>query len=120
MKRPEGTGVATDLGELQNKLSKAAEQLRVNSKTQGIGLADAWTHLPRYADERFTQASRSVGPGSARWPTGTEDYPTVGELYLPKESPFEGLLNLPQDADSGEVINQATAIAARWGDDQDL
>ena len=105
----EGTGVATDLGELQNKLWEAADQLRANSGLKASEYASPVLGLIflRYADERFTQASQSVGPGSARRPTGPEDYQAIGALYLPKESRFEGLLDLPEDADIGKAINQA-------------
>ncbi len=105
----EGTGVATDLGELQNKLWEAADQLRANSGLKASEYASPVLGLIflRYADERFTQASQSVGPGSARRPTGPEDYQAIGALYLPEESRFEGLLDLPEDADIGKAINQA-------------
>ena len=105
----EGTGVATDLGELQNKLWEAADQLRANSGLKASEYASPVLGLIflRYADERFAQASQSVGPGSARRPTGPEDYQAIGALYLPEESRFEGLLDLPEDADIGKAINQA-------------
>ena len=105
----EGTGVATDLGALQSKLWEAADQLRANSGLKASEYASPVLGLIflRYADERFTQASQSVGPGSARRPTGPEDYQAVGALYLPEESRFEGLLDLPEDADIGKAINQA-------------
>ena len=105
----EGAGVATDLGELQNKLWEAADQLRANSGLKASEYASPVLGLIflRYADERFTQASQSVGPGSARRPTGPEDYQAIGALFLPEESRFEALLDLPEDADIGKAINQA-------------
>ena len=105
----EGAGVATDLGELQNKLWEAADQLRANSGLKASEYAAPVLGLIflRYADERFDKASETVGPGSARRPTRPEDYQATGALYLPEESRFEALLNLSEDADIGKAINQA-------------
>ncbi len=105
----EGTGVATDLGELQNKLWEAADQLRANSGLKASEYAAPVLGLIflRYADERFDKASETVGPGSARRPTRPEDYQATGALYLPEESRFEALLNLSEDVDIGKAVNQA-------------
>ena len=101
--------MATDLGELQNKLWEAADQLRANSGLKASEYASPVLGLIflRYADERFAQAAQVVGPGSARRPTGPEDYQAVGVLYLPEDSRFDTLLNLSEDADIGKAINQA-------------
>ena len=101
--------MATDLGELQNKLWEAADQLRANSGLKASEYAAPVLGLIflRYADERFSKASETVGPGSARRPTRPEDYQATGALYLPEESRFEALLNLSEDADIGKAINQA-------------
>ena len=101
--------MATDLGELQSKLWEAADQLRANSGLKASEYAAPVLGLIflRYADERFAQASATVGAGSARRPTGPEDYQATGALYLPEDSRFETLLNLSEDADIGKAINQA-------------
>ena len=105
----EGTGVATDLGELKKRLWKAADELRANSGLKASEYASPVLGLIflRYAGDRFAQAAELVGPGSARRPTGAEDYQATGALYLPDESRFETLLDLPEDADIGKAINQA-------------
>ena len=105
----EGTGVATDLGELQSKLWEAADQLRANSGLKASEYASPVLGLIflRYAEERFARAAEVVGPGSARRPTGPEDYQATGALYLPEQSRFEGLVDLPEGADIGKAINQA-------------
>ncbi len=101
--------MATDLGELQNKLWEAADQLRANSGLKESEYASPVLGLIflRYADERFAQADAVVGPGSDRRPIGPEDYQATGALYLPDESRFETLLNLPEAADRGKALNQA-------------
>ena len=97
--------MATDLGELQNKLWEAADQLRANSALKASEYASPVLGLIflRYADERFSQAAAVVGPGSDRRPIGPEDYKATGALYLPDESRFETLLNLPEAADIGKA-----------------
>ena len=101
--------VATDLGELQNKLWEAADQLRANSGLKASEYASPVLGMIflRYADERFEQAAADVGPGTARRPIGPEDYQAEGALYVPDESRFETLLNLPEGADIGKAINRA-------------
>ena len=101
--------MATDLGELQSKLWEAADQLRANSGLKASEYASPVLGLIflRYADERFAQAAKMMGPGSARRPTGPEDYQAVGALYLPEDSRFDTLLNLSEDTDIGKAINQA-------------
>lgn len=107
----EGVSVATDLGELQDKLWEAADQLRANSGLKASEYASPVLGLIflRYADERFAQAAETVGSGSERRPIGPEDYQAAGALYLPEESRFEALLNLPEGADVGRAVNEAMA-----------
>ena len=101
--------MATDLGELQKTLWEAADQLRANSGLKASEYASPVLGLIflRYADERFAQASAVVGTGTDRRPIGPDDYQAIGALYLPDESRFETLLNLPEDADIGKSINRA-------------
>ena len=61
----------------------------------------------RYADQRFAAATEQVGEGSERRKIGPDDYKAIGALYLPEESRFERLLNLPEGADLGKAINKA-------------
>ena len=101
--------MATDLGELQSKLWETADQLRANSGLKASEYASPVLGLIflRYADERFAQAAETVGSGSARRRIGPEDYQAAGALYLPEDSRFDTLLNLPEDADIGKAINKA-------------
>ena len=101
--------MATDLGELQSKLWEAADQLRANSGLKASEYASPVLGLIflRYADDRFAQAAEVVGTGSARRPTGPDDYQAAGALYLPEECRFETLLDLPEGGDIGKAINRA-------------
>ena len=101
--------MATDLSELQDKLWEAADQLRANSGLKASEYASPVLGLIflRYADERFAQTADAMGTGSARRPIGPDDYQAAGALYLPEQSRFETLLNLPEDADIGKALNQA-------------
>ena len=82
--------MATDLGELQNKLWEAADQFRANSGLKASEYASPVLGLIflRYADERFKRAAEVVGLGSARRPTGPDDYQAIGALYLPEVNDF--------------------------------
>ena len=104
-----GMGVATDLGELQSKLWETADQLRANSELKSSEYASPVLGLIflRYADQRFEQATAEVGEGSKRRKIGREDYQAIGALYLPEESRFERLLELPEGTDRGRAINKA-------------
>ena len=101
--------MATDLGELQKKLWEAADQLRANSGLKASEYASPVLGLIflRYADERFAGAAALVGPGTERRRIGPEDYQAVGALFLPDESRFDTLVNLPEGADIGKAINKA-------------
>ena len=103
--------MATDLKELQSKLWEAADQLRANSGLKASEYASPVRGLIflRYADECFSQAAELLGPGSARRPTGPDDYQATGALYLPEESRFDALLALPEGADIGGAVNRAMA-----------
>ena len=50
---------------------------------------------------------RPWATGSARRPIGPDDYQAAGALYLPEQSRFETLLDLPEDADIGKALNRA-------------
>lgn len=101
--------MATDLGELQSKLWEAADQLRANSGLKASEYASPVLGLIflRYADDRFVQAAAVVGPGSDRRPSGPDDYKAISALYLPDESRFETLLDLPEGSDIGKAVNRA-------------
>jgi type I restriction enzyme M protein len=102
--------MATDLNELQRKLWEAADQLRANS-----GLRSSEYSTPvlgliflRYADERFEAAHAELeSKGSGRRKIGPADYHAKGIIYLPWQSCFDQLLELPESADLGKALNDA-------------
>ncbi|MCY4163616.1 MAG: class I SAM-dependent DNA methyltransferase [bacterium] len=101
--------MATDLGELQRRLWKTADKMREDSDLKSSEYASPVLGLIflRYADQRFTHAAETMGSGSARRTIGADDYQAAGALYLPNESRFDALLNLPESADVGQAVNKA-------------
>lgn len=101
--------MATDLGELQRRLWKTADKMRADSDLKSSEYASPVLGLIflRYADQRFAYAAETMGLGSARRTIGADDYQAAGALYLPNESRFDALLNLPESADVGQAVNKA-------------
>lgn len=100
--------MATDLTELQNKLWEAADQLRANSGLKASEYATPVLGLLflRYADERFEQAMEQVA-GYRQTPHRAGGLPGHRALYLPPESRFDPLLDLPEGEGLGKAINKA-------------
>ena len=100
------------LAELERRLWAAADQLRANSNLAAheysvpvLGLI-----FLRFADVRFTQAEGELAEGFSsrrRSVPGREHYQAKGVLFLPEESRFSRLLELPEGADIGTAINDA-------------
>jgi len=101
--------VATDLSEVKTRLWEAADQLRANSELQASEYSQPVLGLIflRFAEERFAKAEAEIGSGSARNPIGPDDYKAKGVLFLPPEARYEHLLNQPEAADVGRVVNNA-------------
>jgi len=101
---------AEKLRELENRLWKAADQLRANSSlaasqysTPVLGLI-----FLRYADVRFTQAEKELASrGSGRRQIGKADYQARGVLYVPDHARFRHLQTLAEGSDLGAAINSA-------------
>ena len=83
----------------ENKLWEAADELRANSKLKAheysvpvLGLI-----FLRYADFKFAHAEEELKKkSSGRREIGKTDYQAKGIMYLPPESRFSHLLNLPE------------------------
>jgi len=101
--------MATDLTQVQKKLWDAADELRANSGLQASEYSGPVLGLIflRFAEERFAAAQADLGTGSARNPVGPDDYKARGVLYLPDEARYDHLLNQPESADLGRVLNNA-------------
>ncbi len=98
------------LRQLEDRLWKAADQLRANSS-----LAASQYSIPvlgliflRYADVRFTQVERELeGKGSGRREIGKADYQARGVMYVPETARFGYLRTLPEGSDIGQALNRA-------------
>jgi type I restriction enzyme M protein len=98
------------LRRLEDRLWKAADQLRANSS-----LAASQYSIPvlgliflRYADVRFTQVERELaGKASGRREIGKADYQARGVMYVPETARFSYLRSLPESSDIGAALNRA-------------
>ncbi|MCC6680494.1 MAG: SAM-dependent DNA methyltransferase [Phycisphaeraceae bacterium] len=101
-------------GEVESRLWAAADQLWANSNlkpseysTPVLGLI-----FLRYADHRFTEAEKKIGPIGTTKPGGRRtvskaDYQAQGVLALPKDARFSVLRKLPEGADLAQAVNNA-------------
>jgi len=108
--------------EIEKRLWDIANDLRANS-----GLSPAEYSYPvlgliflRHADFKFTEKEKEfVGKRTgSRRKIGKLDYQASGVVYLPEESRFSYLLNLPEDANIGQAID--TAMSKIEDDNDDL
>jgi type I restriction enzyme M protein len=105
--------------EIEKRLWDAADDLRANSKLKSSEYSMPVLGLIflRYADYKFTLAeaainvqtlrATSVRSASTRRKIGKIDYQARGVMYLPDESRFSRLLNLPEGADIAKAIESA-------------
>ncbi|MBA3361053.1 MAG: SAM-dependent DNA methyltransferase [Acidimicrobiia bacterium] len=98
------------LRRLEDRLWRAADQLRANSS-----LAASQYSIPvlgliflRYADVRFTQMEKELaGKASGRREIGKADYQAQGVMYVPDTARFSHLRGLPEGSDIGAALNRA-------------
>ena len=102
-----------NIREIERSLWEAADQLRANSKLKSSEYSVPVLGLIflRYADQRFAQvhaelAARTQTSARRRGIT-REDYQARGVVYLPEETRFGRLLELPEGANIGKAINDA-------------
>lgn len=116
--------MAQNGNEIEKRLWAAADELRANSKLKASEYSMPVLGLIflRYADSKFAVVEKELeGKSSGRRKIGKEDYQSKGVLYLPKESRFENLLDLPEGANIGKAINDAMkAIEAENPDLKDV
>jgi len=98
-------------GELEKKLWSAADNLRANSKLNSYEYSTPVLGLIflRFADHKFTviESQLKDKDPNSRKSTGKTDYQAKGVLFLPENSRFKYLLNLPEGTDIGRAINEA-------------
>jgi type I restriction enzyme M protein len=106
--------------DLEKRLWDAADELRANSKLKSSEYSVPVLGLIflRYADHKFTEAEKRMPASSGRRKIGKADYQAQGVLYLPEESRFSYLLNLPEGTNIGKAINEA--MKAIETDNEDL
>ena len=103
----------TNLGEIENRLWSAADELRANSHLRASEYSTPVLGLIflRYADHKFTQTAQEIGnetPSSRRRQTDLRtSYQARGAFYLPENARFEYLLNLPESENIGQAITDA-------------
>ncbi|ADG67056.1 Site-specific DNA-methyltransferase (adenine- specific) [Planctopirus limnophila DSM 3776] len=100
--------------EIERRLWASADELRANSKLKSSEYSVPVLGLIflRYADHRFTQAERELNvlfakKSGSRRAIGKEDFQAKGVMFLPPESRFSALLELPEGEDIGKAITTA-------------
>jgi len=93
------------LNELENRLWKAADNLRANSTLSSFEYSTPVLGLIflRYAWHRFKPLHEKMEKEtSSRVTIGPENYKAEGVLYLPEEARYNYLLQLPESEDIGQ------------------
>lgn len=99
--------------DIEKKLWSAADQLRANSKLKSSEYSVPVLGLIflRYADHKFAIAKqeieKKVQAQKSRKTISKIDYQAKGVLYIPDESRFSYLLNLPEGENIGKAVNEA-------------
>lgn len=104
--------MGTDLTELERRLWGTADDLRANSKLKSSEYSIPVLGLIflLYVDRRFEKAQARIdGQATKRRKIGPTDYHAENVAYLPAESRFERLLNLPEQENLGRALNDAMA-----------
>ncbi|MGA2585772.1 MAG: class I SAM-dependent DNA methyltransferase [Candidatus Aminicenantales bacterium] len=108
------------LVELEKHLWAAADQLWANSSLRPSEYSAPVLGLIflKFADNAFTKAETELkGSSSGRRTIGKTDYQARGVVFLPPETRFSNLLNLPESADLGKHLNEAMKAIERENED---
>lgn len=107
--------------ELEDRLWKAADQLRANSSltAQEYSRPILGLIFLKYADVRFTLAAKKLQAenASGRRTIGKLDYQELGVLYLPEYARYSYLMNQPEGANIGKMINEAMETIEKENED---
>lgn len=109
-----------DIRKLEKELWDAADELRANSKltSQQYCMPVLGLIFLRYAWGRFKRADAEIEAERAaktgrKPPKGPDDYKAKGAMFIPEESRYDYLLNMPEGSQIGWAVNNAmTAIAS--------
>jgi type I restriction enzyme M protein len=106
--------------ELEKRLWAAADQLWANSSLRPSEYSAPVLGLIflKFADNAFTKIETELkGKSSGRRTIGKTDYQSRGVVFLPQETRFSHLLNLPESADLGKHLNEAMKAIERENED---
>lgn len=112
--------VKNHIAEMEKRLWDVADELRANSDLKSSEYSTPVLGLIflRYADYRFAEQEKILSKKTSdRRKIGKTDYQAAGVMYLPKESRFSHLLNLPEGANIGGVINEAMTAIEKENED---
>ena len=109
-----------DIRKLEKELWDAADELRANSKltSQQYCMPVLGLIFLRYAWGRFKRADAEIEAERAaktgrKPPKDPDDYKAKGAMFIPEESRYDYLLNMPEGSQIGWAVNNAmTAIAS--------
>jgi len=98
--------------DIEKRLWAMADELRANSrlKASEFSLPVLGLIFLRYADHKFGLLEEELAQeatSSRRRQIGALDYKARGGFYLPEEARFQRLLELPEGANIGRVLNDA-------------
>jgi len=105
--------MANNHTEIEKKLWDVADQLRANSnlKASEYSVPVLGLIFLKFADYKFTLAKQALEkkqkPGGRRGVSKVDYQAMKGVLYLPENSRFSYLLNLPEGENIGKAINDA-------------
>jgi type I restriction enzyme M protein len=108
------------LAELERRLWAAADQLWANSSLRPSEYSAPVLGLIflRFADNAFTNVQAELkGKATGRRAIGKLDYQAKGVMYLSDEARFSRLLNAPEGADTGKLLNEAMKAVERENED---
>ena len=108
------------LAELERRLWAAADQLWANSPLRPSEYSGPVLGLIflRFADNAFTKVEAELkGKATGRRAIGKLDYQAKGVMYPPDAARFSRLLNAPEGADAGKLLNEAMKAVERENED---
>lgn len=107
--------------DLEKRLWAAADRLRGNSAltAQQYSMPVLGLIFLKFADHRFTAVEKEFKKKKAggRRTIGKLDYQAKGVMFLPEQSRFSYLINLPEGENIGKAINKAMDSIEAENDD---